>query len=347
MPLKNMQSTIQVTPQSRVCFGKAEMLLWGEEMLPEHKRIIVITDSNLDRLHPQLVGRFEKIVIGLGEELKTLATVERIYQQLIEMGADRNCFLLGIGGGVVTDITGFTAATYMRGVEFAFISTTVLGMADAAVGGKNGVNVGGFKNMVGTFLQPKFVIMDVSLLRTLPERQFRAGMAEVIKSAVIADRNLFETLEKTSISELQQDENLLETVIAATVRIKAWVVAQDEKESGLRRILNFGHTLAHAIEKSSRKMVHGEAVAVGMLYAAMASENAGILAEAERARIAELIVRYGFSSQLPCDMQTLLRAMDKDKKREGDKIHFIMPVCIGEAGDYPMPLADIAALFQR
>lgn len=347
MPLKNMQSTIQVTPQSRVCFGKAEMLLWGEEMLPEHKRIIVITDSNLDRLHPQLVGRFEKIVIGLGEELKTLATVERIYQQLIEMGADRNCFLLGIGGGIVTDITGFTAATYMRGVEFAFISTTVLGMADAAVGGKNGVNVGGFKNMVGTFLQPKFVIMDVSLLRTLPERQFRAGMAEVIKSAVIADRNLFETLEKTSISELQQDENLLETVIAATVRIKAWVVAQDEKESGLRRILNFGHTLAHAIEKSSRKMVHGEAVAVGMLYAAMASENAGILAEAERARIAELIVRYGFSSQLPCDMQTLLRAMDKDKKREGDKIHFIMPVCIGEAGDYPMPLVDIAALFQR
>ena len=196
-----MVKQIDVTNGSRVYVGSVEQLF--KELLPE-KRIIVISDSNIDRTHHDLIAPYEHILIGQGEQAKSLATTDEIYRKLIDMGADRSTFILGIGGGIVTDVAGFVASTYMRGVEFGFVTTTLLGSVDASVGGKNGVNVGGFKNMVGTFSQPRFVICDVALLHTLSDREFRAGLAEVIKTAILGDRELFELLENSSFEELRK-----------------------------------------------------------------------------------------------------------------------------------------------
>ena len=222
-----MVEQIDVTGGSRIYIGNAEQLL--KEILPE-KRVIVISDSNLDRTHHDLIAPYEHIIIGLGEQAKSLVTLDEIYRQLIELGADRSTFILGIGGGIVTDIAGFVASTYMRGVEFGFITTTLLGSVDASVGGKNGVNVGGFKNMVGTFSQPSFVICDVALLHSLPNREFRAGLAEVIKTAILGDEELFERLEQTSFEELRQNDELLSEIIIRSGKVKASVVAEDERD---------------------------------------------------------------------------------------------------------------------
>ena len=197
-----MARQIDVTGGSCVYIGNSKELL---PMLLPDKRIIVISDTNIDRTHHDLISPYEHILIGQGEQAKSFATLEHIYHQLIELGADRSSFILGIGGGIVTDIAGFVASTYMRGVEFGFITTTLLGAVDASVGGKNGVNIGGFKNMVGVFSQPKFVICDVALLQTLPEREFRAGLAEVIKTAILGDAELFRELEQTSFEELRNN----------------------------------------------------------------------------------------------------------------------------------------------
>jgi 3-dehydroquinate synthase len=205
-----MVEQIEVTGGSRIYIGCADELL--KELLPQ-RRIIVISDTNLDRTHHDLIAPYEHILVGLGEQAKSLITLDEVFRKLIELGADRSTFILGIGGGIVTDIAGFVASTYMRGVEFGFVTTTLLGSVDASVGGKNGVNIGGFKNMVGSFSQPKFVICDVALLHTLPEREFRAGLAEVVKTAILGDKKLFEMLEQTSFEELRKNDELLSEII--------------------------------------------------------------------------------------------------------------------------------------
>ena len=197
-------------------------------------RTVVITDANIDRLYPNLVRRFEHIIVGQGEVCKSLQTVERVYRELMAMGADRSTFILGIGGGIVTDIAGYVAATYMRGVEFGFVSTTLLGQVDASIGGKNGVNVADYKNMVGTFRHPRFVIADVEMLRTLPKRELRAGMAEVVKSAIIADAELFERLERCGEAIYDSVEDMQEAMLGA-VMVKANIVKEDEREGGDRK----------------------------------------------------------------------------------------------------------------
>ena len=325
-----MTNFIEVTAGSRVYFGDAEALL--KQLLPE-KRVIVISDSNLDRTHHSLLAPYQHILIGQGEQAKSLATLEDVYRQLIELGADRSTFILGIGGGIVTDIAGFVASTYMRGVEFGFITTTLLGAVDASVGGKNGVNVGGFKNMVGCFSQPRFVICDAELLGTLPKREFRAGLAEVIKSAILGDAELFAVLEKASFEELRQNSTLLEEVIARCVRIKASVVAEDEREGGRRRILNLGHTLAHAIEKCSSKFSHGEAVAIGLYHFTEMAMRQNTINEGEGKRILELIERYGFATDIPIERKDLVKAIEGDKKRSGNSLHLIFPTAIGAVED--------------
>ena len=229
----------------------------------------------------------------------------------------------------------------MRGVEFGFITTTLLGSVDASVGGKNGVNVGGFKNMVGVFSQPKFVICDVALLHTLPEREFRAGMAEVIKTAILGDRELFGMLEQSSFEALRKDDALLESVIARCIRVKADVVAQDEREGGLRRILNLGHTIAHAIEKCSQRYSHGEAVAIGLHHITKAALADGVISEADGSRIISLIERYGFDTELPVERKLLLKAIEGDKKRKGNTIHLILPTAIGKVEDRVVKLTEV------
>lgn len=333
-----MTKEIDVTGGSRVYIGCAEELL--QKLLPE-KRVIVISDSNIDRIHHDLIAPYEHILIGQGEQAKSLATLEEIYSQLIELGADRSTFILGIGGGIVTDIAGFVASTYMRGVEFGFITTTLLGAVDASVGGKNGVNVGGFKNMVGVFSQPNFVICDVALLHSLSDREFRAGLAEVIKTAILGDTELFEILEQTSFDKLRNDNELLEDVIIHCVKVKASVVAEDEREGGRRRILNLGHTIAHAIEKSSNKMNHGEAVGAGLYHITRSALAQNIISEGDAGRICALIEQYRFDIALPVERKQLLDAIKGDKKRKGDLLHLIFPTAIGSVEDKVVSYNDL------
>ena len=333
-----MTNSIGVTSNSKVYFGNAKVLL--EELLP-NRRVIVISDTNLDRTHHDLIAPYEHILVGLGEQAKSLTTLEDIYRQLIDMGADRSTFILGIGGGIVTDIAGFVASTYMRGVDFGFITTTLLGAVDASVGGKNGVNVGGFKNMVGCFSQPRFVICDAELLNTLPVREFRAGLAEVIKTAILGDVELFEILERTSFEALRKDSNLLEEVIMRCVRVKASVVAEDEREGGRRRILNLGHTVAHAIEKCSSKYTHGEAVAIGLHHITKSALAQSLISEEEATRIFAVIEQYGFETKLPIEHKQMLKAIEGDKKRKGSSIHLIYPTSVGDVLDKTVAFSEL------
>ncbi len=333
-----MTKQIEVTGGSCVYMASAKELLG--DILPK-KRVIVISDSNIDRTHHDLITPYEHILIGQGEQAKSLATLEDIYKHLIEMGADRSTFILGIGGGIVTDIAGFVASTYMRGVEFGFVTTTLLGAVDASVGGKNGVNVGGFKNMVGVFSQPRFVICDATLLNSLPDREFRAGLAEVIKTAVLGDKELFEILEKSSFEELRTDNKLLEDIINRCVRVKAGVVAEDEREGGRRRILNLGHTLAHAIEKTSSKFSHGEAVAIGLHHITQSALSHKMISQEDTSRILAILQKYGFDTELPVEHKDLLKAIEGDKKRNGDSLHLIFPTAIGSVEDKKIPLNEL------
>ena len=336
-----MTHTLKVAERSEIHIGSAEELL--PALLPEG-RVIVITDANIDRRQHTLLKGLEFIMIGTGESIKTLHTVETIYRRFVELGIDRSCFVLGIGGGIVTDITGFVASTYMRGLRFGFVSTTLLGQVDASVGGKNGVNLDGYKNMVGTFNQPQFVICDPALLETLPEREFRAGMAEIVKAGIIADSDLFECIERTSFEELRSNHDLLGRIILAAIKVKAEIVNRDERESGERRKLNLGHTLAHAIEKLSCEMNHGEAVAVGTALAARIAVRLGLLEAKDAERIERVLSALGFSLTAPVPTKRLVTAISKDKKADGDSLHFVLPTGIGSCEVHKMTISQVGQL---
>jgi 3-dehydroquinate synthase len=327
---------------TKLFFGRAADTL--SEILP-NRRVVVITDENVDRLYPDLVHRYEHIIIGIGEEIKNLHTVSRIYDELMAMGADRKTFLLGIGGGVVTDITGFVAATYMRGVEFGFVSTTLLGQVDASIGGKNGVNVADYKNMVGTITQPSFVISDVEMLRTLPERELRAGMAEVVKSAIVGDRELFDFIAQNASADIYRSTESMQYIVRRAMAVKMAIVEEDERENGKRIMLNLGHTIGHAIEKSTHELNHGEAVAVGMLLISRVACRLGILNLADEVAIEELLLKLGFSFDLPVPMEEVLKATHKDKKKDEGIINVVLPVEIGECEVRTMTFKAIERLF--
>lgn len=323
-----MDRYIKINEESTLYVGRATELL--DRVLPKG-RVVVITDANIDRLYPDLVHCYDYIIIGQGEGVKSLQTVERVYRELMAMGADRSTFILGIGGGIVTDIAGFVAATYMRGIDFGFVSTTLLGQVDASIGGKNGVNVADYKNMVGTFRQPRFVISDVTMLKTLPVRELRAGMSEVVKSAIVGDVELFNHLERVITGELSHSNTeLMEEIILRAVVVKARIVAMDEREGGIRRLLNLGHTLGHAIEKCTREVNHGEAVAIGMSQIAHASVRCGMLAEEDAQRIDTLLERLGFSLTSPINMVDVLREVKHDKKKCNNVLKVVLPIKIGE-----------------
>ena len=314
--------------ESKVAFGSASELL--AEFLPPTARVIVIADANIDRCHAELLEPYEKIIIGQGESIKTLHTVEELVRELISREADRSTFLLGIGGGIVTDITGFVASIYMRGIRFGFVPTTLLAQVDASVGGKNGVNLDGFKNMVGCFNQPEFVICDSALLGSLPDREFRAGIAEMVKAAVIGDELLFELFENHSFDDFRKDTDLLSQAIERAVRVKAAIVERDEREAGERRLLNLGHTIGHAIEKCSRKMLHGEAVAAGMGVVARYAAGRGVCSNECAERIITILDNYGLPTLSPIDPHELQNAILRDKKRRGNLLALILPERIGK-----------------
>ena len=336
-----MNFDINIKDRSRVVVGSVGE--WLPRLLPQ-KRVIVVSDTNIDRHYHSLIEPYDHVLIGLGETSKTLRTLDVIYRRFIELGVDRSCFVLAVGGGIVTDVAGFAASTFMRGVEFGFISTSLLGQVDASVGGKNGVNVDGYKNMVGTFTQPRFVVCDVNLLRTLSAREFRTGLAEIIKAGVIGDATLFEMLEQADFSTLQRDTERLSEIVYRAVKVKADIVERDERESGDRRLLNLGHTLAHAIEKSSSKFNHGEAVAVGLAMIADVAAKQGLLAVEDKERILNLLQRAGFALEPPVEVRTLLKAVKRDKKAEGNDIYIVFPRAIGRCEVVRMPVEEFKTL---
>jgi len=319
--------TFDVMGKSRILIG--EKLENAAKYIPADNTVI-ITDHNVRRLYGNLFPKCEVIEIGMGESVKTLDTMSHIYQKLIGLGIDRSGFILGIGGGIVCDITGFAASTYLRGIQFGFVSTTLLAQVDASVGGKNGVNVGGYKNMVGTFNQPQFVICDMNLLKTLPPEELSCGFAEIVKHALIADAKMFDYLEINFKEALSLNESVIERLVLDSVRIKADIVNQDERESGERRKLNFGHTFGHAVEKTTG-VPHGAAVSVGMMMASYLSIRKGFLSKQELKRIECLLLMLKLPTVISADREKIIDAMKKDKKRIGDMIKFVLLDGIGQS----------------
>jgi 3-dehydroquinate synthase len=331
--------------------GSTSVILVGERItklssyLP-HGKAIIITDKNVHRLYHKELAGYPVIAIGLGEKNKTLQTVEYIYKKLVELEADRSTFIAGVGGGIVCDITGFAASTYMRGLRFAFVPTTLLAQVDASVGGKNGVNFNGFKNMIGVFNQPEFVICDMKLLKTLPKKEILCGFAEIVKHALIADANMFNFLEKNLRKALALNSRIIEELVYMSVIIKSDVVNQDEREKGFRRILNFGHTLGHAIEKCSDTYSHGEAISIGMLAISALSVRKRWLNPEEYTRIEMLIRSIGLPVRVRIPASSIEEAMRKDKKREGKSIHVVCLKGIGNPTVEKMDVDQLPALIK-
>lgn len=288
----------------------------------------IITDTNVNRFYKKSFPNLPVFVLKAGEANKNLSTVAEIYRWLLDQGADRNSFIVGIGGGVVCDIAGFVASTFMRGVDFGFVATTLLAQVDASVGGKNGVDLDGYKNIVGTINQPKFVICDISMLKTLPYVELVSGLAEVVKHALIADSSKFEYIEKNSDAILALDLTMLEYLVTRSVRIKADIVEVDEREGGLRRVLNLGHTWGHAVEKITG-ISHGQAVSIGLVFTAKLSYNKGMITEVERDRIINLLLKLGLHIQSNADAAKVLETLQKDKKKIGNGVHYVLMKGIG------------------
>jgi 3-dehydroquinate synthase len=293
-------------------------------------RTIIITDPNVARLYGDQFPPSEVITIGLGEKHKTLATIEAIFNRFVELEADRTTFVVGIGGGIVGDVTGFSASTYMRGLDFGFVASSLLAQVDATVGGKNGVNFKGYKNMVGVFNQPRFVLADIDLLKTLPKEEIACGLAEIVKHACIKDAAYFQYIEDHCDAISRLDPEVMRKLVYDSVIIKAAVVNQDEREAGERRKLNFGHTIGHALEKTLG-ISHGAAVSVGMVMAAGLSHQCGLIDEANVRRIEDLLMRLNLPVRIDFDPLAVFEALGKDKKRQGDKIKFVLLESIGNA----------------
>ncbi|MBA7653981.1 3-dehydroquinate synthase [subsurface metagenome] len=253
-----------------------------------------------------------------------------IMGKLLDLEADRTSFLLAIGGGIVCDVGGFAASIYMRGIPFGFVSTTLLSQVDASVGGKNGVNLKGFKNMIGVFNQPEFVLCDTGMFSTLEEEEFRSGFAEIIKAGTIKDASLFNYCKENDRAALNHQKEVIINMIYKSVKIKASVVKVDEREKGERRLLNFGHTFAHALEKKTG-MLHGKAVSIGMVMAARISNVLGMISREEVDDIIGVIESYGLPTQSEMPVTDLFSAMKQDKKRIGDSIHLVLLEKIGHA----------------
>ena len=309
----------------------------------ETDQLVIITDSNVRDIYQKDFPPGDVIEIGIGENIKNLDTVRFLYEKLMKLEADRSSFIVGIGGGIVCDITGFVASTYLRGVRFGFVSSSLLSQVDASVGGKNGVNFSGYKNMVGVFNQPEFVICDMNLLKTLPNKERQNGFSEIVKHAALGDAGLFSYLEKHYQEALDLDTATIEKLVHDSVSIKSSIVNLDEKETGERRKLNFGHTFGHAFEKT-RGVPHGEAVSVGMVVASELSVKKGYLPLEDGKRIERLLQTLKLPTRFPFEGERILEALRKDKKREGDEIHFVFLQGLGRAVVKKISLVDLEAL---
>ena len=302
------------------------------------QRAFVVTSPEIWRLWGEELAKgfpaeLTRLMVPAGEEHKRLATVERLAEELAQHGADRDSILIAFGGGVIGDMTGFLAAMYMRGIRYVGVPTTLLAQVDSSLGGKTGVNLAAGKNLVGAFHQPLAVYTDTATLSTLPAAELRAGLQESVKAGIIRDRELFAFLESESAAVLAGDREALTRVVAASVRVKADVVSADERESGVRMILNLGHTLGHAIEAATgyKQLLHGEAVAWGMIAAVGIAARRGMVSAEEAERMERVIRAYGPLHSFTADAGELVALTAKDKKNRSGTRSFVLPVGIGEA----------------
>ncbi|MFI5195972.1 MAG: 3-dehydroquinate synthase [Chitinophagales bacterium] len=302
---------------------------------------VIITNEHIAKLYAHLFKGHKTIVLSAMESSKDLHTIGGMARQLLEMEATRKTMLIGVGGGVITDITGFLASVYMRGVPFGFVPTTLLGMVDAAVGGKNGVNVGMNKNILGTITQPKFILYDTRFLDTLPDDEWSNGFAEIIKCACVFDADLYNELSKNSISYYKdKNDEVLDALIARCVNLKNKTVIEDEKETGARKLLNFGHTTAHAIE-NLYEISHGMAVGIGILIASMISTQVTGLDKGVTEELKKLLTKYHLPVRINIDTKKVMEILRMDKKRTGDTIDYILLEKIGKGVVCPLPFAVI------
>jgi 3-dehydroquinate synthase len=307
----------------------------NEFLPPRAGKVFAVTTEDVWGLHGTAMAPHADEVLFFpgGESRKRVAEVEALAEKMIAGGADRSSVVIAFGGGIVNDVAGFLAAVFMRGIPVIQVPTTLLAQVDAAVGGKTGVNLVSGKNLVGSFHQPLVVLIDPNVLATLPEREYRAGLYEIIKCGIIRDAALFEVLDGCSASVQAKIPEVVDRIIADAVRIKAEVVSADEREGDLRRILNFGHTVGHALEAETRytRFLHGEAVAFGMRAATNLAQLTGDLAPADRAIIERVIAKYG---EIPArdgiSAAALFSHLAADKKTIQGKVHFVLPVRIGE-----------------
>jgi len=333
--------TVDLGTRSYPIYIGAELLDKPDLVSPflQDGRSLVITNETLAPLYlekvRQLAGPCDALVLPDGERYKTLETVSRIYEKLLADKYDRSSTLIALGGGVIGDITGFAAATFLRGVDFIQIPTTLLAQVDSSVGGKTGVNHPLGKNMIGAFHQPRCVLADTAVLQSLPERELKAGLAEVIKYALINRAGFLDWLEQHRTQILDRDPGLLAEAVNVSCREKAEIVGRDEREGGIRAWLNLGHTFGHAIETAAGYGVwlHGEAVATGMVMAADLSRRLGWLTAKDALRIKKILADYGLPVEPPADIeeQQYLDIMLSDKKARAGRIHFILLRDIGKA----------------
>lgn len=312
--------------------------------LVNKKDAVLIVDEKVFFHHAAKLKGWNVIVLKSGEEHKTQDTVDGILESLVSMEADRKTVLVGIGGGVVTDITGYVAAIYMRGLRFGFIPTTVLAMVDAAIGGKNGIDLGVYKNLVGTIRQPSFLLYDFKFLSSLPQAEWQNGFAEIIKHACIRDAAMFNILEQHQLDDVKKSKAILSRLIERNAVLKTKLVQKDEFEHGERRLLNFGHTLGHALEKLY-ELSHGQAVSIGMAYACVLSQKLNGFRDSER--VINVIEQYGLPANIDFNKEKVFEVMRMDKKREKKEIHYILLEKIGKGVVRTVPVKQVEKLISQ
>lgn len=333
--------SLSFSGKSYPCYFNASFKLLAD-LAPSNA--IIITDDNIAKHYSVLLSSWQTIIIKAGEINKTQDTVNNIVSELIRLKADKQTFLVGLGGGVVTDITGYVASMYMRGIQFAFIPTTILGMVDAVMGGKNGIDIGSYKNLLGFIRQPQFIIYDFSFLNTLPDAEWINGFAEIIKHASIKDNVLFQELEHNTLESYKPSKGAIVALIKKNIDIKYRVVAIDEMETGERKLLNFGHTLGHSIE-NIYGLPHGHAISIGMVAAAQVSENLNSFPHNQTERLIDLIKGYHLPTYFQFDKQKVWEVLLLDKKKSGDNFSFITLKKIGEGVVSNISLYNLKIIF--
>ncbi|HEX7902836.1 MAG TPA: 3-dehydroquinate synthase [Chitinophagaceae bacterium] len=308
------------------------------------KNAVIITDENIYGHHQHRFRGWNTIILKPGEEFKVQATVDAVIEQLIEMEADRKTTLIGVGGGVITDITGYAASVYMRGIAFGFVPTSLLALVDASIGGKNGIDVGFYKNMVGVIRQPTFLLHDMSFLNTLPQTEWENGFAEIIKHACIKDAAMFRALDANSFTVYQNRKKSISELVMRNALIKTKVVQQDEFEKGERRLLNFGHTLGHALE-NQYELSHGQAIAVGMTYACHISEQLTGFRQTDK--VVKLLEQYGLPTYASFDKAKAMEVLKMDKKRERKEMNYILLEKIGRGLVKSIPMKELEKIINN